>query len=137
MKLRKMGGSGAVAARKKNVLGVHLRSEFADQVSPGSLAYSTDPKTGFFSSCRGCFAYGGHLQGRNNFAQIEADRGSAFGYGMHGILAAENDPLKLLLLQFMKGVVELVKVERWLDPHHGEQDRLGAMQAQSVRNRMR
>jgi hypothetical protein len=129
--------AGAIAARKEDVPAVHLRSKFADQISAGALADASYAEAGLFSCAGRCFADCSHLQWRKYFTQIEANRGRAFGYGVDSVLAAEDDPFKLFLVQFAESVVELVKVKRRFDADDREQDRLGSVRAQRVGNRRR
>jgi hypothetical protein len=117
MKLREMSRTGPITARKKHVLGVHSRRELRDQVGSSALSNVSYPKTGFLR-CGGCrSANGRYLQRWNDFAQIQADLGGPFRYGVNGILAAENDPFKFFPVQFLESVVKLVKIQRRLNAH--------------------
>ena len=56
---------------------------------------------------------------------------------MNGILAAKNQPVEFSVLQVAESVIKLTEIVRWLDAHHGQQDRLGAVGAQSLGNGVR
>src|SRR5262249_44537996 len=111
MKLCEMSRTCAIAARKQHVLGVHSRSEFRNQIGAGAFANVSHLKTSFLrgSGCRS--ANGCHLQGRSHFAQVQADLGGPFSDRLNGVLAAEDNPFKFFLVQFVECVVKLVEIE--------------------------
>src|SRR6476620_2413950 len=62
MQLREVRGASAIAARQKNMLGMHVRSELGDQVSASTLAHASDAEAGLFGRSSGRLANCSYLQ---------------------------------------------------------------------------